>query len=147
FYKNTEKYHIEPYFALTIPAGTPATSSVSGYAWVYNTDLGGLAIQSGTWTFDLTTSVSTTNGGPIGNVWITVWNCTTNGLGSCTFLFKNWDNSTNVLASTSATKYTYTTGTIGPFSNIHFISIEYCLSYMTAGTNNGLTVTETTFSS
>src|SRR5437867_4465170 len=145
--KTTGKYQIEPDIASTTSTGTPSTSSVSGYAWVYNTDLGGSTIQSGTWAFDLTIAASTIAGSPVGNVWITVWSCTTNGLGSCTFLFKNWDNSTNVLATTSATKYTYTTGTIGPFSNIRFISVEYWISYTTAGNSAGLVVTETTVSS
>ena len=87
--KTVGKYQIQPDVALTTTTGTPSISSVSGYAWVYNTDLGGSTIQSGTWTFDLTLTASTTSGAPLGSVWITVWNCNTNGLGSCTFLFKN----------------------------------------------------------
>src|SRR5438445_498500 len=140
-------YQIEPDMPGTTTTGTPFTSSVSGYSWVYSTDLGGSTIQSGTWTFDLTTNVNTIGGNPVGNLWITVWNCTTNSLGSCNFLFKNWDNTTNVLASTSATPHTYNTGTIGPFSNIHFISVEYWISYTTLGSQSNLAVTETTVSS
>src|SRR5207253_10457572 len=56
-------------------------------------------------------------------------------------------NATNVLASTTATKYSYTTGTVGPFSNIHFISIEYWISYTSGGSSPCCTVSETTVSS
>jgi len=147
FGKNTGTYQIQPDVTGTSSTGTPSTSTVSGYAWVYNTDLGGSTIQSGTWTFDLTAAVSTIAGTPVGNVWVTVWNCTTTSLGSCTFLFKNWDNNTNVLATTTPTKYTYTTGTIGPFSNIHFISVEYWVSVTTPSAQNSCSVTETTVSS
>src|SRR3990170_4073699 len=48
---NVGKYQVQPDIGSTTTTGTPSTSSVSGYAWVYNTDLGGLTIQSGTWTF------------------------------------------------------------------------------------------------
>src|SRR5690349_18512529 len=144
---NTGTFQIEPDNPATLTTGTPSTSSVSGYAWVYNTDLGSASIQSGTWTFDLTVAVNSLNGGPVGNIWITVWSCTSNSLGSCTFLFKNWDNATNVLASTTATKYTYTTGTIGPFSGVHFISVEYWLSVTTGGKQTCCITTETTVSS
>jgi hypothetical protein len=145
--KTVGKYRIEPDVGLTTLTGTPSASSVSGYAWVYNIDLGGATIRSGSWTFDLALAVSSTSGAPFGNVWITVWSCTTNSLGSCTFLFKNWDNSTNVLATTTPTKYTYTTGTVGPFSNVHFIAVEYWISYTVASSLSSLTVTETTVSS
>src|SRR2546428_12799115 len=88
------KYIVKPDTASSATIGTPSTSSVSGYAWVYNTDLGSATIGSGTWTLNITTSLNSISGGPVGNVWITVWNCGTNSLTSCTFLFKNWDNTT-----------------------------------------------------
>jgi len=109
------KYEIEPDTATTTTTGAPSTSSVSGYAWVNNNDLGGITIQSGTWTFDLTTQASAAGGTPVGSVWITVWNCTTASLGSCIFLFKDWDNTTNVLGTNTVTKNTYTTGSIESF--------------------------------
>ena len=133
----------------TILTGTPSTSTVSGYAWVYNTDLGGISIGSvggSTWTFDFTITANHVQGGPIGNLWITVWSCTANSLVSCTFLFKNWDNTTNVLANTTPTKYTYTTGNIGPFSSVHFLSVEYWIAYTSAGNQGSLIATETTVS-
>src|SRR5437867_3918814 len=100
----TGKYKVEPDIGSSTTTGTPSTSFVSGYAWVDNNDRS-VTIQAGTWTFDLTVTASgTTSGNPAGTLWITVWNCTSNSLGSCTFLFKNWDNSTNVLANTTPTK-------------------------------------------
>src|SRR5712691_7420035 len=100
---NTGDFIVEPDVGSSGTTGTPFTTSQSGYAWVYGTDLGGASIQSGTWTFDLTAALSVAGGTPVGNAWITVWSCATNSLGSCTFLFKNWDNTTNVMASTTAT--------------------------------------------
>src|SRR5437867_2487184 len=140
------KYKVEPDIGSSTTTGTPSTSSVSGYAWVDNNDRS-VNIQAGTWTFDLTITASSVQGNPVGNLWITVWNCQTNSLGSCTLLFKNWDNSTNVLGSTSPTKYTFTTSAVGPFSNIHFLTIEYWISVTTPGSgNSNLVATETTVS-
>jgi hypothetical protein len=124
------KYIVKPDVASSATTGTPSTASVSGYAWVYNTDLGSATIGSGTWTLNITAAVNSISGGPVANAWITVWSCGTNSLASCTFLFKNWDNTTNVLASTTATKYSYTTGTVGPFSNIHFIHVRRQLTLL-----------------
>src|SRR5207253_8686564 len=137
------KYQIEPDISSTT-TGTPSTSAPSGYAWVDNATLGGATIPSGTWTFNITTVASGGTGTPVGNLWITVWNCNTTSLGTCTFLFKNWDNTTNVVGTTT-TKYTFTT-TVGPFSNANFLAIEYWISYATTG-GGGWVVTETTVSS
>ena len=137
------KYQIEPGISSTT-TGTPSTSAPSGYAWVDNATLGGATIPSGTWTFNITTVAGGGTGTPVGNLWITVWNCNTTSLGTCTFLFKNWDNTTNVLGTTT-TKYTFTT-TVGPFSNANFLAIEYWISYATTG-GGGWVVTETTVSS
>src|SRR5260370_8138194 len=97
------KYIVKPDISSSATTGTPSTSSVSGYAWVYNTDLGSATIESGTWTFNVTIALNSILGAPVRNLWFTVWNCATNSLTSCTFLFKNWDNTTNVLASTTPT--------------------------------------------
>src|SRR5207245_9276267 len=97
-------------------------------AWTFSTAPGG---GGGTWR-------------PRVNLWITVWNCNTTSLGTCTFLFKNCDNTTNVLGTTT-TKYTCTT-TVGPFSNANSLAIEYWISYATTG-GGGWVVTETTVSS
>src|SRR5438876_421569 len=138
------KYQIEPDISSTT-TGTPSTSAPSGYAWVDNATLGGATIPSGTWTFNITTVASGGTGTPVGNLWITVWNCNTTSLpGACNFLFKNWDNTTNVLGTTT-TKYTFTTN-VGPFPTVHFLAIEYWISYATTG-GGGWVVTETTVSS
>ncbi len=121
-------YAIEPDIASSVTTGTPSTSSVSGYAWVDNNDRS-VNIQAGTWRFDLTVAASTLQNNPVGNLWITVWNCPTNSLVSCTFLFKNWDNSTNVLGNNGPTGYIFTTGTVGPFSGVHFLAVEYWIVY------------------
>src|SRR3989475_3446990 len=95
-------YQVNPDVASSATTGTPSTTSPSGYAWVYNTAgiQSGLSdIFSGTWQLDRTVAASSTT--PVGRLWITVWQCGTNSLGSCTFLFKNWDTSTNnVIGST-----------------------------------------------
>src|SRR5437899_2676818 len=94
------------------------------------------------WNFDFTVGSSASTG--TASVWITVWNCQTSSEGTCAFLFKNWDNTTNVI-STAATKRTYVTGTIGPFDNVKFLVVEYWLHVTVAGAS-GRTVRETTVS-
>jgi len=44
FGKNAGTYQIQPDVTGTSSTGIPSTSTVSGYAWVYNTDLGGSTI-------------------------------------------------------------------------------------------------------
>src|SRR3989442_8897086 len=62
------KYIVKPDIASSASKGTPSTSSVFGYAWVYNTDLGSATIDSGTWTFNVTTGLNSIAGGPVGNL-------------------------------------------------------------------------------
>jgi hypothetical protein len=93
----------------------------------------------------LTTTASSATG--TATLWATVWSCQTISLGTCKFLFKNWDNTTNILGTTSATKRTYTTGTIGPFSNVQYLVVEWWVHYIVAGSSNTATVKETTVSS
>src|SRR5438093_11275397 len=144
--KTAGKYQVEPDLSATTTTGSPSTPRPSRHAWVSNTTLGGSTIPSGIWTFNITISLITIGGGgQAGNLWITVWNCNTTTVGAgCSSLFKNWDNATNILATASAQKYTFTTGTIGPFSNVKFISVEYWIYYATTGNSNVLTFTETT---
>jgi len=56
------KYVVKPDTASSATTGTPSTTSVSGYAWVYNTDLGSATIDSGTWTLNITTSLNSISG-------------------------------------------------------------------------------------
>src|SRR6058998_1992673 len=137
----TGNFMVEPDVSASA-TGTPTTSTPSGYAWETPSDLGA-QIVSGIWTFDLTVGSSASTG--TASVWITVWNCQTSSEETCAFLFKNWDNTTNVI-STGATKRTYVTGTIGPFNDIQFLVVEYWLHVTVAGAS-GQMVRETTVSS
>src|SRR2546425_10792777 len=143
-------YPISPDVASSTTTGTPSTMSPSGYAWVYNTAgiQSGLSdIFSGTWQFDMTVATSSTT--PVGRLWITVWQCGTNSLGSCTFLFKNWDTSTNnVIGSTTATKYTWTSATQPTFSGWSgkYLAVEYWTVMQYSGSTSATTAAETTVS-
>src|SRR2546425_951723 len=134
----TGNFMVEPDISASA-TGTPTTSTQSGYAWETPSAIGA-QIVSGIWNFDLTVGSSASTG--TASVWITVWNCQTSSEGTCAFLFKNWDNTTNVI-STAATKRTYVTGTVGPFDNVKFLVVEYWLHVTVAGAS-GETVRETT---
>ncbi|TMP99231.1 MAG: hypothetical protein E6K99_05470, partial [Thaumarchaeota archaeon] len=137
----TGNFMVEPDISASA-TGTPTTSTPSGYAWETPSAIGA-QIVSGIWNFDLTVGSSASTG--TASVWITVWNCQTASEGTCAFLFKNWDNTTNVI-STGATQRTYVTGTIGPFNSVQFLVVEYWLHVTVAGAS-GETVRETTVSS
>src|SRR5438046_1085935 len=143
-------YVVEPDVGATTLTATPSTSTPSGYAWIYDTS--GLAanaiedIQSGTWQIDQTIGLSAINGAPLARLWITVWSCTTHSLGTCTFLFKNWDTGTNVAAQTAATKNTYTTASQASFVTPAFLSVEYFLVWQYSGNTAAVTVTHITVS-
>ncbi len=137
----TGNFMVEPDVSASA-TGTPTTSTPSGYAWETPSAIGA-QIVSGIWTFDLTVGSSASTG--TASVWITVWNCQTASEGTCAFLFKNWDNTTNVI-STGATQRNYVTGTVGPFNSVQFLVVEYWLHVTVAGAS-GETVSETTVSS
>src|SRR6266581_1340223 len=143
-------YAVEPDVAATTLTATPSTSTPSGYAWVYDTS--GLQanaindIQSGTWQIDQTIGLSSVTGAPAARLWVTVWSCTTHSLGTCTFLFKNWDTGTNVAAQTAATKNTYTTSSQASFVTPVFLSVEYFIVWQYSGNTAAVTVTHTTVS-
>src|SRR6266480_446560 len=145
-------YVVEPDVGATTLTATPSTSTPSGYAWVYDTS--GLQanaindIQSGTWQIDQTIGLSSITGVPVARLWVTVWSCTTHSLGTCTFLFKNWDTGTiNVAAQTAATKNTYTTASQASFVTPVFLSVEYFIVWQYSGNTAAVTVTHTTVSS
>src|SRR5207249_12024281 len=145
-------YVVEPDVGATTLTATPSASTPSGYAWVYDTS--GLQanaiedIQSGTWQIDQTIGLSSITGAPAARLWVTVWSCTTHSLGTCTFLFKNWDTGTiNVAAQTAATKNTYTTASQASFITPAFLSVEYFLVWQYSGNTAAVTVTHTTVSS
>src|SRR6266568_5552602 len=143
-------YVVEPDVGATTLTATPSTSTPSGYAWVYDTS--GLQanaindIQSGTWQIDQTIGLSSVTGAPAARLWVTVWSCTTHSLGTCTFLFKNWDTGTNVAAQTAATKNTYTTSSQASFVTPVFLSVEYFIVWQYSGNTAAVTVTHTTVS-
>src|SRR6266480_6511055 len=144
-------YVVEPDVGATTLTATPSASTPSGYAWVYDTS--GLQanaiedIQSGTWQIDQTIGLSSITGAPAARLWVTVWSCTTHSLGTCTFLFKNWDTGTiNVAAQTAATKNTYTTASQVSFITPAFLSVEYFLVWQYSGNTAAVTVTHTTVS-
>src|SRR5256886_2453077 len=144
-------YVVEPDVGATTLTATPSTSTPSGYAWIYDTS--GLAanaiedIQSGTWQIDQTIGLSSITGAPAARLWVTVWSCTTHSLGTCTFLFKNWDTGTiNVATQTAATKNTYTTASQVSFITPAFLSVEYFLVWQYSGNTAAVTVTHTTVS-
>src|SRR5213594_4360877 len=145
-------YPVSPDVASSTTTGTPSTTSPSGYAWVYNTagiQSGLTDIFTGTWQFDMTVAAGSTTGAPVGRLWITVWQCGTNSLGSCTFLFKNWDTSTNnVIGSTTATKYTWSSATQPTFSGWSgkYLAVEYWTVIQYSGSTSATTATETTVS-
>jgi hypothetical protein len=145
-------YVVEPDVAATTLTATPSASTPSGYGWVYDTS--GLQanaindIQSGTWQIDQTIGLSSITGAPVARLWVTVWSCTTHSLGTCTFLFKNWDTGpTNVAAQTAATKNTYTTASQVSFVTPVFLAVEYFVVWQYSGNTGPVTVTHTTVSS
>ncbi|TMI55702.1 hypothetical protein E6H18_08705, partial [Candidatus Bathyarchaeota archaeon] len=145
-------YQVSPDGASTTTTGSPSTSSPTGYAWVYNIvgiQSGLTDIFTGTWQFDMTVAAGSTTGAPVGRLWITVWQCGTNSLGSCTFLFKNWDTSTNnVIGSTVPTKYTWTSASQPTSSGWSgkYLAVEYWMVIQYSGSTSSTTTTETTVS-
>src|SRR5438094_212754 len=144
-------YKVEPETSASL-TGIPSTAAngFSGTGWVYNVagiQNGLLDIQAGTWQIDLTGAVGSTTGTPFARYFCTVWSCTTHSLGTCTFLFKNWDTGTiNVAAQTAATKNTYTTASQVSFITPAFLSVEYFLVWQYSGNTAAVTVTHTTVS-
>src|SRR6266571_2582505 len=144
-------YVVEPDIGATTLTATPSTSTPTGYGWIYDTS--GLQakaisdVQSGTWQIDQTIGLSAINGAPVARLWVTVWSCTTHSLGTCTFLFKNWDTGTiNVAGQIAATKNTYTTASQASFVTPAFLSVEYFLVWQYSGNTAAVTVTHTTVS-
>src|SRR6266704_1376485 len=144
-------YVVEPDIGATTLTATPSTSTPTGYGWIYDTS--GLQakaisdVQSGTWQIDQTIGLSAINGAPVARLWVTVWSCTTHSLGTCTFLFKNWDTGTiNVAGQIAGTKNTYTTASQASFVTPAFLSVEYFLVWQYSGNTAAVTVTHTTVS-
>src|SRR5439155_1676465 len=108
----------------TTTTATPSTTTPTGQAWVYPTDLGGITIQSGSWEFDTTITATRTG---TANMRFLVWSCLTASEGTCTLLF-DFTGTANIEATTSATKNIDVSPIEGPFSNVHFLTIEVWIS-------------------
>ena len=127
---------------------TPSEGTPCTYAWETANTLAGATIGSGTWAFAITLASSKTSSGGTAYMWMMAWSCTTISLGTCTYLTKYYDNTTNVATvGTTAVKETYTTGTVGPFSSVAFLVVEYWLYITANAASSSNTMTDTTVSS
>src|SRR5438552_2349528 len=111
-------FEVQPDVTGTTTTGTPSTTTPTGQAWVYPTDLGGITIQSGSWEFDTTITATKTG---TANMRFLVWSCLTASEGTCTLLFDFTGTANNIEATTSATKSTDISPIEGPFSNVHYL--------------------------
>lgn len=138
------QFEVRPYATSTTTA-VISTNTVVGSGWESAVPLD-VNITSGPWRFNVTMSNTVASG--TGNLWLKVYSCPDSVVGSppnCVFLFKFYDNSTNLLAVTPSTKYSFTTPSKPLFHNVQYLYVEYWLNYPTAGT--GDTITFTTVSS
>src|SRR5437762_2374872 len=117
-------FEVQPDVTGTTTTATPYTTTPTGQAWVYPSDLGGITIQSGSWEFDTTITATRTG---TANMRFLVWSCLTASEGTCTLLF-DFTGTANIEATTSATKNIDVSPIEGPFSNVHFLTIEVWIS-------------------
>jgi hypothetical protein len=115
-------FEVQPDVTGTTTTATPSTTTPTGQAWVYSTDLGGVTIQSGAWEFDTTITASRTG---TANMRFLVWSCLTASEGTCTLLF-DFTGTANIESTTTGPiKYTdVTPTTVGPFPNVHFLVVD-----------------------
>src|SRR2546421_9657498 len=125
-------FEVQPDVTGTTTTATPSTTTPTGQAWVYPSDLGGITIQSGSWEFDTTITATKTG---TANMRFLVWSCLTASEGTCTLLF-DFTGTANIEATTSATKNIDASPIEGPFSNVHFLTVEVWIS-PTVSTGNG----------
>src|SRR5205823_3605041 len=137
-------FEVVPDVISSIATATPSISTPTGQAWVYPTDLGGITIQSGPWRFDTTIQASRTG---TATMRFLVWSCQTASEGTCTLLF-DFTGTANIESTiTGPIQYTDVTPTVGPFSNVHYLTVEVWLSPTGSTGNGGATDTMTTVSS
>src|SRR5437016_5026585 len=136
-------FEVQPDVTGTTTTATPSTTTPTGQAWVYPTDLGGITIQSGSWEFDTTITATRTG---TANMRFLVWSCLTASEGTCTLLF-DFTGTANIEATTSATKSTDVSPIEGPFSNVHYLTVEVWISPTVSTGNGAATDTMTTASS
>src|SRR5437773_10914010 len=76
-----------------------------------------------------------------------VWSCQTDSEVTCTLLF-DFTGTANIESTTTGPiQYTDVTPTVGPFSNVHYLTVEVWLSPTGSTGNGGATDTMTTVSS
>src|SRR5437660_935955 len=138
-------FEVQPDVTGTTTTATPSTTTPTGQAWVYSTDLGGITIQSGSWEFDTTITASRTG---TANMRFLVWSCLTASEGApCTLLF-DFTGTANIESTTTGPiKYIDVTPTVGPFSNVHYLTVEVWISPTGSAGNGAATDTMTTVSS
>jgi len=137
-------FQVVPDFSSSTTTATPSTSTPTGQAWVYPTDLGGIMVQSGPWRFDTTIDSSRTG---TATMRFLVWSCLTASEGTCTLLFDFTGTANIESTATGPIKYTDVTPTVGPFPNVHYLTVEVWISPTVTTGNGGATDTMTTVSS
>jgi hypothetical protein len=125
-------FFYDPFTTGSTATGTPSATVLKGYGWrsngVYSKN-----IPAGTWQFNLTLTCSSATG--TGHIEIWVYKCTTVG-GSVSNLFSIDATATNVLATTVATKYTFTYVASSSYDLTSYVLVvEYWLHVTVVGTN------------
>jgi len=135
--KNTGKFYFKPGTGSSTSTGDPDSGTPVGFGWGTNYTLVG-TIPAGTWTFQVNTTSSSATG--TGYMGVVVYkNCS----GTSTRLFGVFNNTFNVLSSTSALITVITTNQPSFDVNGCYLKAEYWLNVTTAGTSATGTVTFT----
>src|SRR6266566_4912263 len=141
--KTVANFPVDPDVGSSTTTATEG-SGTDGNAWVFSTDLGGVQIQSGTWTIHVKTTATSATGTAF--IHVQIFSCLTASEGTCTRLFAIDDAGTNIQATTTATVRTYTSATVGPF-NVHFLTAEFWVDQTVASGSTTETITITTVAS
>jgi hypothetical protein len=135
--KNAYKFYFKPGASGSTSTGDPDSGTPVGFGWGTNYTLAG-TIPAGTWTFQVKTQSSSATGK--GYMGVVVYkNCS----GTSTRLFGVFNNTFNVLSSTSALITVITTSQPSFDVNGCYLKAEYWLNVTTAGTSTTGTVTFT----
>src|SRR6266566_204062 len=141
--KTVANFPVDPDVGSSTTTATEGTGT-DGNAWVFSTDLGGVQIQSGTWTIHVKTTATSATGTAF--IHVQIFSCLTASEGTCTRLFAIDDAGTNIQTTTTATVRTYTSATVGPF-NVHFLTAEFWVDQTVASGSTTETITITTVAS
>jgi len=141
--KTVANFPVDPGVGSSTTTATEGASP-SGFAWVYDIDLAGVQIQSGTWTFHVKTTATSATGTAF--IHLQVFTCLTHSLGTCTKKITVDDAATNIQATTTATVRTYTATSVAAF-NANFLAVEYWVDQTVASGSTTETITITTVAS